>query len=50
LAYGRISALENLDQRRKDISGSLEHLAAIAEPIEIVDEEVHEDPAMVNSD
>ena len=42
VAYGRIMALEELDNRRKDLRGALKHLEAIAEQLEVIDEERHD--------
>lgn len=39
IVYGRISVLEQLDQRRKGYRGDIEHREAVAEQEEIVEEE-----------
>jgi len=48
VAYGRLAALEELDNRRKDLRGALKHLEAIVEQIEIIDEERHDGPATID--
>lgn len=44
IAYGRIDALEALDERRKDIRGFLEHADAVAEQIGVEQQEKAKDP------
>ena len=44
MIYGRVGAIEMLDQRRKDRRGDREHLQAIKEQQHVVEEEMKEDP------
>ena len=43
--YGRVSALEELDQRRKSHQGDQEHAEAVVEQQEVIQEEERADPA-----
>ncbi|MFC1543088.1 TrkA C-terminal domain-containing protein [Candidatus Neomarinimicrobiota bacterium] len=45
MLYGRVGAIEMLDQRRKDRRGDREHLRAVKEQEQVVKEEMKEDPA-----
>jgi len=45
MLYGRVGSIEMLDQRRKDRRGDREHLQAIREQKQIIEEEMKEDPA-----
>ncbi|UCH61895.1 MAG: TrkA C-terminal domain-containing protein [Fidelibacterota bacterium] len=44
MIYGRVGPIELLDQRRKDRRGDREHLQAIQEQKQVVEEEMMEDP------
>lgn len=43
--YGRVDAIDRLDERRKGVSGEASHDAGVAEQDEVVEEEKREDPA-----
>lgn len=43
IVYGRVSAIEQIDQRRKDRSGDQEHKEAVAEQTEVMKEEEERD-------
>jgi hypothetical protein len=45
IAYGRVSALAALDERRKDWRGNRQHRAAVRENLEVIHEEENKDPA-----
>lgn len=45
IAYGRVSALAALDERRKDWRGNRQHRAAVRENLEVIHEEEDKDPA-----
>ena len=42
--YGRVTALEELDQRRKNRRGDQEHTEAVVEQQGVIEEEEREDP------
>lgn len=44
LVYGRVTALAEIDERRRDSWGDREHEEAIAEQAEVVQQEVRQDP------
>ncbi|HKL62467.1 MAG TPA: TrkA C-terminal domain-containing protein [Woeseiaceae bacterium] len=43
--YGRVDAIDRLDERRNGVSGEASHDAGVAEQDEVVEEEKREDPA-----
>jgi hypothetical protein len=48
IAYGRIAALDAIDQRRDDWVGRQDHKAAVQKQRQVVEEEKQEDPAKTN--
>jgi hypothetical protein len=44
LLYGRQETLQDLDTRRDDIEGNMQHVIAVTRQIDILDEEIAEDP------
>lgn len=43
IAYGRIAAIQRLDERTRDLRGALQHTDAIVEQIKVAEHELAED-------